>query len=330
MNRRGRVLVVRLSSIGDVLLTTPVVRALHRAGWEVHYLTQEAYGPLLRHNPYIHTLHRVKHRRAVGPAAVHLRAYRFDWVVDLHKNWASYRLRMRLRRPTVGYDKAEFRRWWITQVNRRLRVPHVVHRYMAAVQPLGAEWDGEGLDFFFPPKYQLPENLLPPEWRGRPFGVVVMGAAHATKRIPPAKVLEFLRAAQWPVVLLGGTDVAREASQVAEAYPSALNLGGRTDLYASADIIRRSRWVLTPDTGMMHLAAALRRPIISVWGSTSPRLGMAPFLDDPAPRIVEHPTLACRPCHRLGRRKCPKGHFRCMLELDLGAEGRRIRALSME
>ncbi len=325
MKVRGRVLIIRFSSIGDVLLTTPVVRALAAAGWEVHFVTKSTYAPLLRYNPYIRKLHLFEASKPLVHFARCLHNYRFHWIVDLHKNLRSLILRGLLRRPTVSYDKAVLRRWWITNVDRHGAVAHVVHRYLRAVHPLGAQWDGQGLDFFFPPGYCLPKGLLPPGWEAGGYGVVVVGAAHFTKRIPPEKVLEYLREIRGKAVLIGGVDAMDAADRIRKAYPLALDLTGKTDLYASAALLRAAMWVLTPDTGMMHLAAALRRPIVSVWGGTSPRLGMAPFLGYPPPRTVEHPSLSCHPCHRHGLPDCPKGHFRCMLELDLGAEGRRIR-----
>ncbi len=319
----GRVLIIRFSAIGDVLLTTPIVRALHRAGWEVHYLTKAVHAPLLAHNPYLSRLHLLAPGQSLFEMAAQLRPFRFEWVVDLHKSLRSYLLRRLLRRPVSAYSKETVKRRQIVSGRSDVSIRHVVERYFDALKPLGVGNDGQGPEFFFPPDYRfsLPVSLPPA------YGVVVVGAKHFTKRIPPSKVQQFLRAARWPVVLLGGEDVAAAGKEIAAAFPEAVNLVGRTSLYDSAYLIREAAWVLTPDTGMMHLAAALRRPIISVWGATSPRLGMAPYLKEPAPRLVEDPTLPCHPCHRYGRSTCPEGHFRCMLGLDLAAEGRRLRTL---
>lgn len=315
-----RVLLVRFSSMGDVLLTTPLIRTLHRAGWEVHYLTKTVYAPLLAHNPHLSRLHLLSPGGSLTNLAEALRAQRFDWVVDLHKSLRSYLLRFLLRRPTTAYHKATFKRWWIVTFKRG-RVRHVVDRYFEALKPLNVHNDGKGLDFFFPPDYHFSLSASLPS----AYGVVVMGAAHPTKRIPPSKVVDFLKAAGWPVVLIGGADVQEAAAEVSGKFPRAVNLVGKTSLYDSAYLIQNARWVLTPDTGMMHLSAAFKRPIISVWGATSPRLGMSPYLHEPEPRCVENLTLSCHPCHRYGRERCPKGHFRCMLDLNLAEEGRRLR-----
>ena len=325
----AKVLLVRFSSIGDIVLTTPVIRAIKQQwGSEVHYLTKPGFAPLLAHNPYIDRLHLLPN--TFSELSDRLRRERFDLLVDLHKNWRTLRLRTALRRPVVAFDKLNFRKWLL--VNFKIdRMPglHIVERYRAAANdayPL--HLDGRGLDYFLPPG----GGYYDPGWltdRGMaPLGYValVVGAAHATKRLPDKRLLEVCRSVRLPLVLLGGP--AEKASGewlVSRLKQPVHNYCGKATLHESARLLRDAQRVITPDTGMMHIAAAFNKPIVSVWGNTVPALGMTPWLprEAPAPvRQFEVMELPCRPCSKIGYPGCPKGHFRCMQGQDTLAIGR--------
>lgn len=326
-----KVLVIRFSSIGDLVLTTPVLRALHRQlGAEVHLLTKPSFAGLMAPNPHIARIHTVRPERhgLIGE----LRAERFDLVVDLHKNLRSLRFRLALGRPAIAFDKLNLAKWLRVRLNVDILPPlHLVDRYFRALEPLGLVDDGEGLDHFIPAEAEVD----PDEWLGvnhAPYAVAVLGAAHATKRIPPEKMAEILGVLPLPVLLVGGPE-EREIGEALCRPPNPqprVNLAGRLSLHQSASVIRQAAVVLSPDTGMMHIAAALRRPIVSVWGNTIPAFGMYPFYPRgmrPEQRF-EVQGLSCRPCSKLGAPSCPKGHFRCMREQSATGIAAALQAMS--
>ncbi len=144
---------------------------------------------------------------------------------------------------------------------------------------------------------------------------VVLGGKFATKKWPTAYFIQLLNDLQRPVILLGGPDEAAEASEISQALTIPHhNAVGKVDLLQSAALMAASTFVITHDTGLMHIAVALKLPTVSIWGSTVPELGFAPYRS-PNALIVQHPGLSCRPCSKLGHAKCPKGHFKCMNEL---------------
>jgi ADP-heptose:LPS heptosyltransferase len=313
-----KVLVVRFSSIGDIVLTTPVVRCLKRQlGAEVHYLTKEAFRPVLAANPYIDRLHTIrKDVREVLPA---LRAEGFDFVADLHRNFRSGQLRRALGARSVAFSKLNLEKWLLVRFKADLlpRV-HIVDRYMQVVQDLGVRYDGAGLDYFIP----ADEEVAPATWiQGGSYVALAIGAAHATKCLPVDQLIELCRSLAQPVLLLGGAGDRDAGEEVArQAGDQVVNLCGQLSLNQSASVVRQARVVISPDTGLMHIAAAFRKPILSVWGNTVPALGMSPFYPDGADqsRLFEVEGLSCRPCSKIGFKSCPKGHFRCMRDQNIG------------
>jgi len=137
--------------------------------------------------------------------------------------------------------------------------------------------------------------------------------------LPTSKVVEVCKRVDKPVVLLGGPEDASRAQEICKKVGGNIdNMCGKLNLEQSASLIKLSDVVLANDTGLMHIAAALRKPIVSVWGNTVPAFGMYPYMPGCYDKsiIVENKSLKCRPCHKLGYRKCPKRHFACMNNLS--------------
>ena len=312
-----KILLLRFSSIGDIVLTTPVARCLHQQlGAEVHYLTKQAFAPILAANPHVARI--FSFRKEVTEVLPALQKENYDWVIDLHHNLRSLRVKWALRRPVRSFAKLNFEKWLLVNLKiDRLPAIHVVHRYLATVQHLGVQYDGQGLDYFIPPEEEVPVGSLSPLLSEGRFVAFVVGAAHATKQLPLQKAVAICRDLDRPVALLGGRGDQALGQSIAEAAgPQVVNLCGALRLHQSASVLRQSARVLSPDTGLMHIAAALRKPIVSVWGSTTPRFGMYPFyptgLDQNT--SMEVPGLSCHPCSKIGYGACPRGHFRCMYD----------------
>ncbi len=321
-----KVLLVRFSSIGDIVLTSPVIRCVKRqTGAEVHFLTKESFAPTLRHNPNVDRLWTI--RKSLGEIAAPLAAEGFTHLVDLHGNLRTLELKLRLRMAalTAGrraprvttFDKLNFRKFLLTRFRvDRMPERHIVDRYLAAAASLGVSNDGGGLDYFVGPG----EGVTPPAEHYLAF---VIGAAHATKRLEEEQIAEVCARLPVPVVLLGGPGEADMGGRIAERHDHVINGCGTYSLNGSADLVRQAGAVITHDTGLMHVAAAFRRPIVSVWGNTVPALGMYPYLPEGQPQVMaEVRGLDCRPCSKIGYAECPRGHFRCMREQDLAGIAR--------
>lgn len=309
-----RILVVRFSSIGDIVLTTPVIRCLKlQLNAEIHFLTKENYAGILSHNPYLSKVFSI--RKKVDEVKAQLQAEKYDYIVDLHKNLRSFQVRLALKAKYLTFDKTNLEKWLL--VNFKIdKMPglHITDRYLATVESLGVQNDNRGLDYFIPPA-----TLPPSEMPSGPFIVFAIGAAHATKRLPFDKILNICNKLDHPVLLLGGPGEKETGERIAlSCKKDIINLCGKISLHQSALITREAALVITHDTGMMHIAAALKKPTISVWGNTVPAFGMTPCLPDERilNKIVEVENLSCRPCSKIGHKDCPKGHFKCMKDID--------------
>lgn len=317
-----KILLLRFSSIGDIVLTTPVARCLRQQlGAEVHYLTKSAFAPILTPNPHVDRVFSVEKKLAdVLPA---LRRERYDWVLDLHHNLRSARVKWALARPARAFDKLNLEKWLLVNTGLdRLPDRHIVHRYLDTVTHLGVRYDGQGLDYFIPEGEEVNVADLSPLLAPDNYIAFAIGANHATKRLPEAKIADVCRRLDAPVLLLGGKAEAAEGDRIAAAAgPHVVNACGRLSLHQSASAVRQAGRVVTHDTGLMHIAAAFHKPIVSIWGNTVPRFGMYPFYPDGMDRntIFEVQGLSCRPCSKIGHERCPKGHFRCMNDLDAAA-----------
>ena len=321
-----KVLIVRFSSIGDIVLTTPVIRCVKRqTESEVHFLTKRSFAATLRHNPYIDRLWTID--RHVSEVATELCAVGFTHLIDLHGNLRTLELKARLsraallgrRRPprVATFDKLNWQKLLLTRFRiDRMPAVHIVDRYLATAKFLQVSNDGEGLDYFIGPD----DQVTPP---AAPYVAFVIGAAHATKCLEEDQMREVCARLPCPVVLLGGPAEAELGARLATVGDHVHNACGAYGLNGSADLVRQAAAVITHDTGLMHVAAAFRRPIVSVWGNTVPRLGMYPYLPDgPAYVAAEVSGLPCRPCSKIGYASCPRGHFRCMRGQDLPAIAR--------
>ncbi len=321
-----KVLIVRFSSIGDIVLTSPVIRCVkEQTGAAVHFLTKVAFSSTLQHNPYVDQLWTIT--KDVEEVAAALVAEDFTHLIDLHGNLRTLDLKQRLfwghlrsgRRPprVHTFNKLNFRKFLLTRFRiDRMPAVHIVDRYLDAVRALGVTNDGKGLDYFIAPE----EEVTPP---AKNYLAFVIGAAHATKRLEEEQMIALCRRISVPIVLLGGPAERELGERIAATGEYITNGCGAYSLNGSADVVRKAAAVVTHDTGLMHIAAAFRKPIVSVWGNTVPALGMYPYMPKgPAPIVAEVDGLACRPCSKIGYETCPQGHFRCMRDQDLAAIAR--------
>jgi ADP-heptose:LPS heptosyltransferase len=321
-------LVIRFSSIGDIVLTTPVVRCLKKQVLtaEVHYLAKAAFRPILASNPYIDKLHCLDND--LDFLIDTLKTEDFDYIIDLHHNLRTLKVKRALKKQSFSFDKLNLQKWLLTNFKvNRMPDRHIVDRYMDTLSTFGVKNDGAGLDYFIPRGDELKQGDIPTSHQAGYIGLVI-GAALATKRLPLHKLELICRQAQHPLILLGGPEDGATAKLLAAIDPIKIyNACGQFNINESAALVRQAKLIITHDTGLMHIAAAFKRPIISIWGNTVPEFGMYPYYGDnylfhyrqgktlfgDLPYLLmEVKGLSCRPCSKIGYNKCPKGHFKCM------------------
>ena len=318
-------LIVRFSSIGDIVLTTPVIRCLKKqvATAEIHYLTKSNYSSVVAPNPYIAKCHYLEDN--LDQVIRELKSEDFDYIIDLHHNLRSLRVKDGLKKKAFSYRKLNVEKWIYTSFKwNRLPDMHVVDRYMETVEPFGVKNDGAGLDYFISEHEHVNESDIPATHHAGYIGIVI-GAALNTKKYPIHKVKAICETLDHPIILLGGLEDADEGERIAAIDNYKIyNACGKFSLNESADLVRRAKLIVTNDTGLMHIAAAFNRPVISLWGNTVPEFGMYPYYGknylsvQPNPfDILENKNLYCRPCSKIGYDKCPKGHFKCMEQIKV-------------
>lgn len=317
-----KVLFIRFSSIGDIVLTTPLLRCLkdQKPDVEIHYLTKKQFVPVIKANPYIDKIHRLD-ETGLKPVVEKLKLENFDFIADLHKNFRSLYVRRKLRKPYGTFGKLNLQKWLLVRFGiNRLPDIHIVDRYFAALKPLHVSNDSKGLDYFIPEEEEVSRGDLPEQFRNGYIGISI-GAKHFTKIFPEEKLIELIGLIKKPVILLGGPeDKERGENIVNNTHHDVFNACGKYSINQSASLTRQADRVISNDTGLMHIAAAFKKEIISLWGNTIPEFGMYPFLPEGQnnkSKIFEVKNLSCRPCSKLGHKKCPKDHFKCMMEIDV-------------
>lgn len=320
-----KVLIIRFSSIGDIVLTSPVVRCLKKQvpGIQVHYLTKTSFKPVVAHNPYIDKCYYLEDNLDI--IIPDLKREKYDYVIDLHKNIRTLKVKRALKCKAFSFPKLNFQKWVLVNFKKDiLPDKSIVERYFEAAQRLGVKNDGQGLDYFIPEADVVTNRDIPmSHWAG--YIACVIGGSYPTKQYPVEKWKELCQLAPFPVILLGGPEDKVAGDEISKVDKVKIyNACGKFSLNESACLVKYSKIVVSNDTGLMHVAAAFKKPVISLWGNTVPKFGMFPYYGYnnletnifSKSIIVENNAINCRPCSKIGYDKCPKGHFKCMNDLE--------------
>lgn len=326
-----KLLFIRFSSIGDIVLTTPLLRCTRQQypEAEIHYLTKMQYSPIIANNPYINKAHYLFDD--LDKVIEELKKENFDYIIDLHHNLRTLKVKKALKTPSFSFPKLNLKKWLLTNLKIDL-LPRIsiVERYFETVKAIGVHNDGKGLDYFIHKDKQLTNNDIPmSHWNG--FVGFVIGGSYNTKKLPLEQWKKLCSLIPYPIILLGGPEDHDMGWQIAVDDPIKIyNSCGKFSITESAELVKLARVIVSNDTGLMHIAAAFQKPIISLWGNTSPEMGMFPYygfndLKDHIAQqsiIMENKDISCHPCSKLGHEKCPKGHFKCMkdLKMDIAAQ----------
>lgn len=325
-----KILIIRFSSIGDIVLTTPVIRCIKQQvkDAEVHFLLKKSFEPVLENNPFIDKKHLYEDdlRKIISD----LKKERFDVVIDLQKNFRSFKIKSALGVKQFTFDKLNLQKWLL--VNFKINFlpdKHIVDRYLEAVKTFGVINDGAGLDYFITKKDEEILDDLPSSHKDG-YLAWVIGAKHNTKMLPIEKMISIGSKINSPIVLLGGIEDRERGDMLTKQDETKFfNACGKYSLNQSAALVKNSKRVISNDTGLMHIAAAFKKDIVSIWGNTIPEFGMYPYyggdkisqkskVKNDLSVVLEVKNLSCRPCTKIGFVSCPKGHFKCMNNIDEG------------
>lgn len=308
-------LIIRFSSIGDIVLTTPVVRCLKKQvpDVEVHFLTKKSFTSIVESNPYIDKIITLGNDWDTMIDA--LKSEQYDYIIDLHHNLRTLRIKKALKVKSFSFNKLNIQKWLLTALKINvLPKLHIVDRNLATLTSFGVLNDGKGLDYFIPEKDKVKDQDIPASHHFGYIGIVI-GAALETKKLPVHRLKELCSKINYPIILLGGPEDKANGDIVAATDDIKIyNSCGKFNLNESADLVRRSKLIITHDTGLMHIAAALKKPIVSIWGNTVTDFGMTAYYgnDTITDTRFEVTGLSCRPCSKIGYKQCPKKHFNCM------------------
>lgn len=319
-----RLLFIRFSSIGDIVFTTPAIRAAKQQlpGVEIHFLTKSSMKAVTEANPYIDQFHYFD--KDINATINELKQVGFDYVIDLHKNLRTFKIKRALGVPAFTYNKLSWQKFLLTKLQWNFMPKrHISDRCVDTLAPLGIVNDGKGLDYFVPTSIQLSPTALPASHRNG-YIALVIGASFASKKLPIAQLQDLCNQLKYPVLLIGGKEDAMEGEQVAAIDKSKVfNACGKFNLHESALLVKQSKTVISHDTGFLYIACAFHKKTVAIWGATSPALQVEPYYP-----IAENqemyfnaivPNLPCQPCSNYGTKKCPQGHFACMRQQNISA-----------
>lgn len=306
-----KVLIIRFSSIGDIILTTPVLRCIKKQlGVEVHYLTKKSFSGLLKYNPNVDALYFID--KEIGADLIYkLKAEQFDFLIDLHGNLRSLRIKKALGVPSKTFAKLNLQKWLLIHLGIDMMPrQHVVDRYLDTVGHLGVSNDHKGLDYFMAPETSLDIDL------NKPFIAWSIGGSFTPKKLSTAQVANVCRKIDVPVYLLGDSQEVEEAEAIIETcgQSNIKSFCGKLSLDQTALLIKKSRVLLSNDTGLMHIGAAFKKSIVSFWGCTKPSLGFAPYAA--ASNSVEIlSNISKWPCSKHGK-SCKHKNLGCIKFID--------------
>ena len=325
-----RLLFIRFSSIGDIVLTTPAIRCAKQQipGVEFHFLTKRSMEDLVAANPYIDQCHYLE--SDVDATIDALKKIKFDYIIDLHHNLRTWKIKSALGVKAFCYHKLSLKKLLLAKLHiNLLPTTHVCERYIDSLKYFNVVNDGKGLDYFFPSKTSFSAANLPTSHQAG-FVAFVIGASYFNKKMPIDKWIQLAAKIKMPIVLIGGKEDEMAATSIATSNSIGIyNACGKYSIQESASILQMSKLVVSHDTGFLHIAAAFKKPTITIWGATSPALQFEAYYpreNAPAHYNALVPNLNCQPCSKQGAGKCPQGHFACMQLQDIDLVASKVLA----
>ena len=322
-----KILVIRLSSIGDIVLASPVFRCIKKQlpDASVHFVTKASFRLVTEANPYIDKFFYYDYDFPI--LLKELKEENYDYVIDLHNNFRSNKIKRALKKESYTIDKLNIQKFLLTKLNIDLMPDiHITQRSLNTLAALNVKDDGLGLDYFIPKKDVVRQDDIPAA-HSAGYIAVVIGATYFTKKLPVHKLQELCYKIDHPIMLLGGKEDRANGELISALDPVKIyNACGKFNINESADLIRKSKLVISHDTGLQYIACAFKKPVLAIWGGTSPKLDVEPyygtlFMQQQTTPVYENIllNLRCQPCSKYGTNACPLEHFNCMEKQDIDA-----------
>ena len=312
INQAKNILVIRLSSLGDVLLTTPLVRSIKKLHNDVSldFIVQKEFFEVYQHNPSINNcfLYNKLERSLISIDAFQLAKY--DLIIDLQNNRRSKEIYEEFSGNVLRFKKNSIKKFLLVnaKINLLEESVQIPERYAAAIK--GIKLDSEGLEIFGITNKKILNNFE------KNIIGICPGSRHFTKMWPIEyfkEISDILISNGFEVALLGGNDDREIVDKIIESNKQIIDFTTNNDLLKTADNIAQCRLLLCNDSGLMHLASAVQTPLIAIFGSTVREFGFTPYKCKNL--VLENNSLSCRPCSHIGKSYCPKKHFKCMIEI---------------
>jgi heptosyltransferase-2 len=346
INSKEKFLIIRLSSMGDVILTSALIRSIKNSfpDSEIDFVTDKAFFEVLKHNPHLNKIILYDKTKTIAENNLLKNELSADYkIIDLQNNIRSLNFRKGLGSEISQMEKRRFQKLFLIHFKKNLfekvAIPEL---YIKTAEKFGVKNDEKGLEIWLENEKKLNNNYIPEvrfsnfikqnRQKNRIFAVA-LGAKHKTKQWLPEYFAELIvmlfQKYEADFYLLGGKEDTEVCQKVAALVKSKVAINhlenikiidnsGKTSILETANLLNECDLLITNDTGVMHIGAARYLPIVAIFGSTSPILGFAPYygklIDTKLAEICEL-DLKCRPCTHIGKSKCPKKHFKCMKEL---------------
>jgi ADP-heptose:LPS heptosyltransferase len=312
LNKIKKLAIIRLSSLGDILLTTPLIRSIKKKFPEINmdFIVKKQYKDLLLYNPYLQNI-LTYNTNNKAELFNEFKKNNYDFILDLQNNFRSAEIKRILKTPATSFNKNTFNKFLLVhfKINKLKKLPSMPERYAKSLD--GFSLDNEGLDLF------LPDGINSLLKNGSNYIGFAPGSRHYTKMWPENYYIELgniLSANNFQVALFGGKNDKQICRSIAGKIENSLNLSNDDDLFQTAADMKKCTAIVCNDSGFMHVASALKIPVLAFFGSTVKEFGFAPYKNKNI--ILENNSLNCRPCSHIGRGSCPKKHFKCMTELS--------------
>jgi lipopolysaccharide heptosyltransferase II len=313
LNKVKKLLIIRLSSLGDILLTTPVIRAIKKdyPKIKIDFVLRKEYHDLLKLNPYIDDIFLFSNdKNETKKLNTVIQKNNYDLIIDLQNNIRSKRLLRNSNAFIKTFKKNNLKKFLLVhfKINKLKNALSITERYAQTLESL--KLDKEGLDLF--------SDRDPVQLKGDNTKLVGLcpGAKHFTKMWSKEYFIELgmlLEQNGYRVVLFGGKDDELLCDEIKSTLPEAINLCNDNDILQTVANMKMCKTIFSNDSGLMHTVTAVKVPLIAFFGSTVREFGFTPYKSRSL--VLENNNLSCRPCSHIGRSKCPKKHFKCMLDI---------------
>lgn len=307
-----KILIIRLSSLGDVLLTTPVIKELAEKfpEMEIDFLVKPQFADAVKSNNHLHKVYELDKSKNISVILGSLVKNKYNLVIDLQNNFRSRAITSKLGVKVYRFKKPTIKKFLLVNFkwNRYKEIKTIPQMYAESIPDLNFNNSM--------PEIHIPDEIKSSVKHGIKFIGFAPGSKHFTKMWPEEFYVDLgkkLSNDGFTILLFGGKDDKELCKKLHDEIPNSINLGTEDNLLQIARDMKECSFVVCNDSGLMHTAVSVGTPVAAIFGSTVREFGFYPYSNNSV--IIENTDLNCRPCSHVGKDHCPQKHFKCMLEL---------------